>query len=173
MYISIQTLDLVMVEAPLVAIIALSLLGNDATSLANLNMEYFSHSSLQILESSVRLDWERRCTVIFSSFHWFSMGFKSGLWLGHSMSFIELFSNHSFVIVAVCLGTDLCGTVNHRQSWRSWGLWSSFSSRMSLYNDDSSSPLSWQDPHFLPLKYTPITWCSHHHASPWGWLFAR
>ena len=77
---------------------------------------------------------ERRCTDIFSSFHWFSMGFKSGLWLGHSLSFIELSSNRSLVIVAVCLGTDLCGTVNRQPSWRSWALWSRFSSRMSLYN---------------------------------------
>ena len=56
MCISIHTLDLVMVEAPLIAITALFFLGNDATGLANLNMEYFSHSSLQILKSSVRLD---------------------------------------------------------------------------------------------------------------------
>ena len=131
MCISIHTLDLVMVEAPLIAITALFFLGNDATALANLNMEYFSHSFLQILKSSVRLDGERRCTAIFSSFHWFSMGFKSGLWLGHSLSFIELSSNHSLVIIAVCLGTDLCGTVNRQPSRRSWAIWSRFSS---LYN---------------------------------------
>ena len=58
-YISIQTLySVLFVEAPLAAIIALSLLGYDATSLAHLYLEGFSHSSLQILSSSVRLNGE-------------------------------------------------------------------------------------------------------------------
>ena len=42
------------------AIIASSPLGYDATSLAHLYLGSFSHSSLQILSSSVRLDGERR-----------------------------------------------------------------------------------------------------------------
>ena len=43
-------------EAPLAAITALSLVGYEATSLAHLYLGSFSHSSLQILSSSVRLD---------------------------------------------------------------------------------------------------------------------
>ena len=48
-------------------ITASSLLGYDATSLAHLYLGSLSHSSLQILSSSVRLDGERRCTAIFRS----------------------------------------------------------------------------------------------------------
>ena len=55
------------VKAPLAAITASSLLGYDATSLAHLYLGSFSHSSLQILSSSVRLDGECRCTAIFRS----------------------------------------------------------------------------------------------------------
>uniref|UniRef100_A0A674EK93 DENN domain containing 4C n=1 Tax=Salmo trutta TaxID=8032 RepID=A0A674EK93_SALTR len=55
------------VEAPLTAITASSLLGYDATSLVHLSLGSFSHSSLQILSSSVRLDGERHCTVLMSS----------------------------------------------------------------------------------------------------------
>jgi hypothetical protein len=44
------------VEAPLAAITALSFLGFDATSLTHLYLWRFSHSSLQILSSPVRLD---------------------------------------------------------------------------------------------------------------------
>jgi hypothetical protein len=51
------------VEDPLVVITASSLLGYDATSLAHLYLGSFSHSYLQILSSSVRLDGERRCTA--------------------------------------------------------------------------------------------------------------
>ena len=42
------------VEAPLAAITASSLLGYDATSLVHLYLGIFSHSSLQILSSSIR-----------------------------------------------------------------------------------------------------------------------
>jgi hypothetical protein len=44
----------------LAAITASSHLEYDATSLAHLYLESFSHSSFQILSSSVRLDGERR-----------------------------------------------------------------------------------------------------------------
>jgi hypothetical protein len=55
------------VKAPLAAITASSLLGYDAISLAHLYLGSFSHYSLQILSSSVRLDGERRFTAIFRS----------------------------------------------------------------------------------------------------------
>ena len=68
------------VEAPLAAMTASSLLGYDAASLAHLYLESFSHSSLQILSSSVRLDGERCCKAISRSLQRCSIG----LWLGHS-----------------------------------------------------------------------------------------
>ena len=81
MYISINTLDLVIVEGRLVAITAISLFGSDATSLTHLNLGYFSHSSLQILKSSVRLDGDAQ---LFSGTSIdLSIRFQSGLWLGH------------------------------------------------------------------------------------------
>ncbi len=46
------------------------------------------------------------------------LGFKSGLWLGHSRTVHELLWSHSFVILAVCLGSLSCWKVNLRlQSW--------------------------------------------------------
>uniref|UniRef100_A0A674BFT4 Uncharacterized protein n=1 Tax=Salmo trutta TaxID=8032 RepID=A0A674BFT4_SALTR len=63
--------------SPLAEITASSLLGFDATSLAHLYLGSFSHYSLQILSSSVRLNGERRCTAIFRSLERCSTGFKS------------------------------------------------------------------------------------------------
>ncbi len=48
------------------------------------------HSSLQILSSSVRLDGKRWWTAIFRSLQRCSIGFKSGLWLGHSRTVTEV-----------------------------------------------------------------------------------
>ena len=92
-----------------------------------------SHSSLQILSSSVRLDGEHRCTAIFRSLQKCLIGFKSGLWLGHSRTFRNLSLSYSCVVLAVCLGLLSCWKVNLHPSLRSWTLWSRFSSRISLY----------------------------------------
>ncbi|XP_075931719.1 gamma-aminobutyric acid receptor-associated protein-like 2 isoform X2 [Anarhichas minor] len=70
---------------------------------------------------------------IFRSLQRCSIGFKSGLWLGHSRTFTELSRSHSFVILAVCLGSLSCWKMNLHPSLRSRALWSRFSSRMSLY----------------------------------------
>ena len=67
-------------EAPLTAITALSLIGYGATGLAYLYFGSFSHSSLQILSCSVKLDGESHWTAIFRSLQRCSIGFKSGLW---------------------------------------------------------------------------------------------
>ncbi len=85
----------------------MSLFGKDATS--------FSHLDLGILSSSVRLDGKRWWTAIFRSLQRCSIGFKSGLWLGHSRTVMELLK------------------VNLRPSLRSWALWRRFSSGISLY----------------------------------------
>ena len=61
------------------------------------------------------------------------MGFKSGLWLGHSRRFTFLFWSHSSVVLAVCLGSLSCWNINLRHSLRSFSLWSRFSSRICLY----------------------------------------
>ncbi len=64
----------------------MSLFGKDATSFSHLDLGILCHSSLQILSSSVRLDGKRWWTAIFRSLQRCSIGFKSGLWLGHSRS---------------------------------------------------------------------------------------
>ncbi len=51
---------------------------------------------------------------IFRSLQRCSIGFKSGLWLGHSRTVTELLWSHSFVILAVCLGSLSCWKVNLR-----------------------------------------------------------
>ena len=56
-------------------------------SLAQVYLGSFSHSSLHILSRSVMLDGERRCTATFKTLQRCSIGFKSGLWLVHSMTF--------------------------------------------------------------------------------------
>ncbi len=90
----------------------MSLFGKDATSFSHLDLGILCHSSLQILSSSVRLDGKRWWTAIFRSLQRCSIGFKSGLWLGHSRTVTELLWSHSFVILAVCLGSLSCWKVN-------------------------------------------------------------
>ena len=74
----------------------------DPTSLAHLYLGSFSPSSRQILSISVRLDRERCCTAIFRPVQICSIGFKSGLWLGHSKTFRDLSRSHFCVVLAVC-----------------------------------------------------------------------
>ena len=103
-----MTLTQYFIEAPLAVITALALLGYDATSLAHLYLGSFSHSIIKILSSSVRLEEERHCTAIFKSLQRCSIGFKSGLWLGHSSTFRDLSQSHSCVVLAVRLGSLSC-----------------------------------------------------------------
>ena len=80
-----------------------------------------------------QLDGECHWTAIFKSFHRFSMGFKSELWLGHSRTFTFLFWTHSSVALAVCLGSLSSCDVNLLHSLMSFVLWSRFSSRICLH----------------------------------------
>ncbi len=136
----------------------MSLFGKDATSFSHLDLGILCHSSLQILSSSVRLDGKRWWTAIFRSLQRCSIGFKSGLWLGHSRTVTELLWSHSFVILAVCLGSLSCWKVNLRPSLRSWALWRRFSSRISLYlaafifpSIATSRPVAEKHPHSMML----------------------
>ena len=105
------------VEAPLAAITASRLLGYDSTSLEHLYLGSFSHSSLQILSSSVKLDGEYCCTAIFRSLQRYLIWFKSGLLLGHSWTFRDLSQSHSWVVLAVCLGLVSCWKVTFSPVW--------------------------------------------------------
>ncbi len=71
------------------------------------------HSSLQILSKSLRFLGCLLETRSFSSLHRFSMGLRSGDWLGHSMTLMCFFLSHSFVALAVCLGHCHAGRPIH------------------------------------------------------------
>ena len=108
-------------------------LGKEAMSLAHLFLDLFGHSSGHILAGSVRLDGEHWYTAIFSSFHTCSIGFRSGLWLGHSKTFTDFLRSHSFVLLAVCFGSLSCWKVNLCPRLWPRVLWSRFSSRILVY----------------------------------------
>ena len=61
-----------------------------------------------LLSKSLKLRGCRLATRSFSSLHRFSMGFRSGDWLGHSRTFICFFFSHSFVALAICFGSLSC-----------------------------------------------------------------
>ncbi len=73
-----------------------------------------SHSSLQILSKSLRFGGWRLATRTFSSLHRFSMGLRSGDWLGHSRTLMCFFLSHSFVALAVCFGSLSCWNTHQR-----------------------------------------------------------
>ena len=76
------------VELPLAAITASNLLGYLCLyQLCTSGFWDFLPFFLVDLLKLHHVGWERRWTEIFKSFHRFSMGFKSGLWLGHSKDF--------------------------------------------------------------------------------------
>ena len=151
----------------------MSLLGNDATSFSHLDLGILCHSSLQILSSSVRLAGERWWTAIFRSLQRCSIGFRSGLWLGQSRMVTELFRSHSFVILAVCLGSLSCWKVN--PFGPVWGPEHSGRGFLPGYlcTWPHSSFLQLQPVVLsLQLKNTPIAWCCHHHVSLLGLYWA-
>ncbi len=75
--------------------------------MAHLVFAIFAHSSLQKRSKSVRLRGHLLCTALFRSPHRFSIGFRSGLWLGHSKTY-HLLVKPFFVDLDVCFGLLLC-----------------------------------------------------------------
>ncbi len=53
-------------------------------------------------------------TRTFRSLHRFSMGFRSGDWLGHSRTLMCFFLSHSFVALAMCFGSLSCWNTHPR-----------------------------------------------------------
>ena len=110
------------VEPPFAAITAASPLRYVSNSFAHVETAIFAYSSLQTISCSVRLDGECPWTAIFTSRHRFSIGFRSGLWMGHSNTWICFDLNHSIVALAVCLGSLSCWKVNLCLSLKSCSL---------------------------------------------------
>ncbi len=71
---------------------------------------HLSLYSLQILSviKSLRFRGWRLATRTLSSLRRFSMGLRSGDWLGHSRTLMCFFLSHSFVTLAVCFGSLSC-----------------------------------------------------------------
>ncbi len=100
-----------------------------------------AHASLQNCFNSATLEGFRAWMYCLRSCHSISIGFKSGLWLGHSKTIILFFLSHSEVDLLVCLGSLSCcvtqvrlrsqtdsrtfsfrihGSINYGKSSRSW-----------------------------------------------------
>ena len=108
--------------------------------------QLFAQSSLQNSSSSARLDGERLQTPIFMSCHRCSMGFRLGLWLDHSNSWLFFDLNHSTVALAVCLGSLSCWKVDLLPSLKSFAASNRISSRIALYLAPSVFPSTDQLP---------------------------
>ncbi len=72
---------------------------------AHISGGILSQSSLQILSRSLRFWGWRLANRTFSSLYIFSMGLRSGDWLGHSGALMCFFLSHSFVAMAVYFGS--------------------------------------------------------------------
>ncbi len=92
-----------------------------------------AHSSTQMVFKSWRFLGPLLWTLIFSSLHRFSMGFRSGDWLGHSSSLIFFLWNHFIVSLALCLGSLSCWNVHPLFIFSFLVDGSRFLSRMSRY----------------------------------------
>ncbi len=73
-----------------------------------------SHSSLQILSESLRFRGWQLATRTFHSLDRLSMGLRSRDWLDHSKTLMCFFLSHSFVALAVCLGSLSCWNTHPR-----------------------------------------------------------
>lgn len=114
------------------------------TRLADIYVGSFFHSALQSLSCSIRLDGARRCAAIFRSCQRCSIGFKPGLWPGHSRTFTQWTWGHFFVL-AVCLGWFSCQNMKLCPSLRSRVLWSC--SFLHLFFSTLPVPASCHDGH--------------------------
>ena len=107
-----------------------------------LRLMCLSHSSQQILSSSIRLDVKHVWwPAIFRSLHICTMGIKSGLSLGHARTVRDLSRNYSSIVLAVCIGSLSSWKVNRV---RLPALSSRFHSSLNSYQ--SPCPCHWEAP---------------------------
>ena len=107
-------------------------------------LEVFPILLSRIVQAQRGWIWECWCTDIFRSLQRYSIGFRAGLWLGHSRIFTEFSQSHSWVFLVVCFGFLSCWNIHFHPSLRSWKLLVSL--RMALYC----------------ALY--LSWCCHHCA---------
>ena len=101
-------------------------------SLAHLYLGSFSHSSLQILSSSVKLDGSVTAQIFSDLFRFVRVQARA---LVRPLKDIQrdLYQSYSRVALAVCLGSLSCWKLKLHPSLRCWAPWSRFASRISLY----------------------------------------
>jgi len=98
------------VHKALLAITLFILFGILSTNFSMVSFGIRFHSSSTRFQRSSRLDGiDWYCpSRLFTIDHRFSIGLRSGLWAGHSISIKSWFCNHSPTILAVCFGSPSC-----------------------------------------------------------------
>ena len=117
---------------------------------------FFWHSSLQIFSSSVRLDVGRQCSMKC----W--IVFKSGFWLGHSRTFMELSLKPLLRVIVLLEGEPSAQSEVP-------------SALDQVYVKDISILCSVQLRQSRPVPATekhPMSCCCHHHTSLLGWYWS-
>ena len=107
---------------------------------------------------------DRRWSEIFKSRQKCSIGFKSGLWQGHSRTFISLLFGHSSVALSLCFGSLSWCNVNILLSLRFMDDLSRISSRILLHFAPSIVPSILTSLPVCADENSPLTWCCYHHA---------
>src|SRR4029434_3806788 len=69
------------------------------------------HSSIAVSLQILQIPWSTLVTLLFSSSHRFSIGFRSGDFDGHDKAFILRSVNHFCVDIEVCFGSLTCWKV--------------------------------------------------------------
>ena len=115
--------------------------------------EIFAHSSVQRVSKSFKFLGCLLLTLIFNSFHKFSIGLRSGDWLGHGKIATLLSSNHFDVALAVCFGSLSCWNTKFCPNCSISTDLMRFSDKMSRYIAPFMRPLMiWRQPVPLPEK---------------------
>ena len=92
-----------------------------------------AHSSMQISSRAVMFWGCRWATQTFNSLQRFSMGLRSGDWLGHSRTLKYFLRSHSFVARVVCLGSLSCWKTQPRLIFNALADGRRFSLKISRY----------------------------------------
>ena len=145
-------------------------LGKLSTILLQCSGDSFFHSSWQNFSSCVKFEGVRRCTASFSSHYRFSIGLRSGNWLGHFKTLILWLVNQTLVLLDTCLGSLSCWNWKLLPSRSVLADFMRFAWRISCIF--FYCPLSpWCKPTLwgMQLKNSSKIWWCHRHASMSGW----
>ncbi len=123
------------------------------------------HSSKQVFSRSFRLGG-CRC---FSSLHRFSIGFRSGDWLGYSRTLKCFLQSHCLVELAVCLGSLSCWKTQPRTIFNALTEGRRLLAKISRYMAPSILPSIRCSRPFPFAESNPKAWCFQPHASWCSW----